>query len=559
MKTHRRIAQGEITGYETENGALVWRGIPYAQPPIDDLRWKAPRPPLPWEGTLAAVENGNAPFQGLHLAPPFVDEDGDGFVGSEDCLYLNIFAPAEATAADRLPVMYWIPGGGNVGGHNASPSYDGSVLSQRHRVIVVTINYRLGIMGWFMHPALADKADNPEERSGNWGTLDTIRGLEWVRDNVAQFGGDPGNVTIFGESAGGVNVLSLLLSPLAKGLFHRAISQSGALLEMPLSTALNYMDDEVPGLPNSGPEVVNGILMRDGKADTRDAAKQMQQEMSDEQIRKLLYSQTPAQIHHIVNPDAIRLYPAPRLFSDGAVLPAEPAIDAFAAGKFNRVPMIIGTNRDERRFYQMQEPFWQKMLKTAPGDYVRYAAYGALVWKQRYVDDVVRAMKRAEHDDLYVYRFEWDEEGVVDGIDLSTALGAGHTVEIPFVFGRGNGLTLSLGNPDNPGRRSLSAAMMSYWTQMAYHGKPGRGRDGKGVEWTPWDSDPETGKMIIFDTPSDGGIRISSEEVTEEGIKERLLNDRGFKEDRMRRWLYKGIFAGRPAWRDEEYRRLGGK
>lgn len=127
---------------------------------------------------LTTLRSSHSNKANVNLADPFVDEDGDGFVGSEDCLYLNIFAPSDTMPADRLPVMYWIPGGGNVGGHNASPAYDGAFLAQTHRVVVVTVNYRLSVMGWFMHPALADEKDDPENHSGNWGTLDTIRGLE---------------------------------------------------------------------------------------------------------------------------------------------------------------------------------------------------------------------------------------------------------------------------------------------------------------------------------------------------------------------------------------------
>jgi len=557
--TLRTIAQGDLFGQVAENGALVWRGIPYAQPPVGRLRWKAPLPPMPWNGELAAVENGTAPFQSLHLADPFIDEDGDGFIGAEDCLHLNIFAPASATAHSGLPVMYWIPGGGNVGGHNASPAYDGSVLAQTHQVVVITINYRLGVMGWFMHPALADGTDPAVDRSGNWGTLDTIQGLEWVRDNIAAFGGNPDNVTIFGESAGGINVFSLVLSPLARGLFHRAISQSGALLEMPLSTAVNYADDDTPGLPNSGPEVVNAILVRDGRAKDRSEAKAMQQVMSAADIRQLLHSQTPAQLHHIVNPDGIRLYPAPRLFSDGTVLPARPAIDAFAAGQFNKVPLIIGTNRDERRLYQMQDPFWQEVLKSSPEDYLAYATYASLAWKQRYVDDVARTIKDTGHDAIHAYRFDWDEEGIVNGFDLSTALGAGHTVEIPFVFGQGNGLIVPLGDPDDPARRTLSKTMMSYWAQFAYSGDPGNGRDGAEVQWTAWDSRPGQSKMIVLDSASDGGIRMSSEEVTEVSLKQALLEEQTFKSRQLHSSLYKALFAGRSVWREEEYQALIGK
>ncbi|MEE9911580.1 MAG: carboxylesterase family protein [Deltaproteobacteria bacterium] len=554
--TLRRIAQGELTGLVSENGALVWRGIPFAQPPAGEWRWKAPRAPQPWTGRLAATKNGSACFQDMYMASPFKDTDGDGFTGSEDCLYLNIFTPANAAAGQKLPVMYWIYGGGNVGGHNAAPAYDGSVLAQKHQVIVVAINYRVGVMGWFMHPALMGPGTGAADRSGNWGTLDTIRGLEWVRDNIAAFGGDPGRVTLFGESAGAINVFSLVLSPMARGLFHRAISQSGALQEMPLTTALNFSDDAVPGMPVSGPEVVNKILIREGLARDRAEAKRKQLAMPDAEIKKLLYRQTPAQIYKIVNPTGVRVYPAPRLFSDGAVLPSEPAMKAFAAGRFNKVPMIIGTNRDERRFYLLAEPRWRQVLKTNPEDYLRFAKYGSLAWKQRYVDDIARTMIKAGHHDVYAYRFDWDEEGMVSGINMSVALGAGHTVEIPFVFGQGNGLAIPLGNPDDPGRRMLSSAMMSYWTQFAANGNPGRGLKDTAVPWTPWNSEPGADKIMIFDSAVDGGIRMSSGDVTRDSLRQALLNDREFKDQSIHCEIYQALFRGL-AWNEDEYRKLG--
>src|SRR5215472_9283541 len=152
--TARRIAQGVVRGTRARNEALVWRGIPYAAKPTGVLRWRAPRPPEPWQGERPAVENGSPCVQDLSLAYPFKDDDGDELVGTEDCLYVNVFAPRDAPAAARLPVMYFIHGGGNVGGHNAAPTYDGSRLAQRHNVVVATINYRLGLLGWFLHPAL---------------------------------------------------------------------------------------------------------------------------------------------------------------------------------------------------------------------------------------------------------------------------------------------------------------------------------------------------------------------------------------------------------------------
>ena len=558
-KTLRTIAQGTLRGSVAANGAHVWRGVPFAAPPVGPLRWKAPRPAQPWQGELAALQNGNPCVQDLSLAHPFVDDDGDGLIGSEDCLYLNVFAPADASPADALPVMYFIHGGGNVGGHNAGTTYDGAPLAQRHRVVVVTVNYRLGMLGWFMHPALIEPGASADDRSGNWGTLDIIHGLEWVRDNIAAFGGNPGNVTVFGESAGGVNVFSLLVSPRAKGLFHRAIAQSGGLLCDSLASACNYSDDVVAGSANSSREVVNRLLVRTGEAADRNAAKALQDTLSDTEIAGKLRRLTPRELIEIVNPERARLYSAPRVLADGAVISEQAWLDAFRAGRFHRVPVITGTNRDERRLYQFMESRWRKTFRETPGDYVRYAHYGTLAWKHRAVDDVASAMWEAGHREIYAYRFDWDEQNVVVGnLDISLAVGAAHSVELPFVFGTPGGLSVPLGDPEAPARRALSESMMSYWAAHAQTGAPGRGQDGREIEWTAWHEPDGEAKLLLLDTPADGGVRMSSERVTHASLKQAVLEESRFETPGLHAQLYRGLFSG-SAFRDEEYRRLGGK
>jgi para-nitrobenzyl esterase len=533
----------------------MWRGIPYAAKPIGALRWKAPRPPEPWQGERLALENPGPCVQDLNLAYPFTDDDGDGLVGSEDCLYLNVYAPSDVPPATKLPVMYFIHGGGNVGGHNASPTYDGSRLAERHQVVVVTINYRLGLFGWFLHPALITEDSTSDDRSGNWGTLDIIAGLEWVRDNIAVFGGDAGNVTIFGESAGGVNVCSMLVSPRATGLFHRAIVQSGGATHDSLQRACNYSDDEVPGSTGGSREILNQLLVRRGQASNRADAKALQNRMSPEAIAALLRETPVRELISAANPSGVRLYDAPRVLGDGAVLPAESWLKVFREGRFNKVPVITGTNRDERRLYQYIDPQWRRTLREHPNDYVLYARYTSLAWKQRAVDDVARAMSQAGHGDVYAYRFDWDEEGEHGGFDISLAVGAGHTVELPFVFGTSGGTTVPLGDPEAPGRRALSASMMSYWAQHAYSGAPARGRDGGEVAWTPWSNDEAQPKLMVFDTAGDGGVRMSAESVTAAAIKSAVLEERGFEQPELHARLYRELFPGR-AFDETEYKRL---
>ena len=219
--TLRSTTHGDYVGFSDLQGTRAWLGIGYAQPPVGELRWKAPLPPEPHIDTVQALNFKNAcPQLASAMTTNEVNATASGYVGSEDCLYLNVWSVPNAVGR---PVMVWIHGGGNSIG--SARSYPGAILAATENVVVVTINYRLGFLGWFNHPSVLEGSEL--DLSGNFGTLDTIRALEWVRQNIAVFGGDPDNVTIFGESAGGFNVLTLMASPLAEGLFHKAIVQSG--------------------------------------------------------------------------------------------------------------------------------------------------------------------------------------------------------------------------------------------------------------------------------------------------------------------------------------------
>ena len=431
--TARTIAQGELTGVVQDNGSLAWRSIPYAQPPVGDLRWKTPQAPEPWEGTYSATDV-------IQPCPQFVsglsagipDPDEDGVVGSEDCLYLSVYAPADIAEREPLPVMYWIFGGGNNSGY--AGDYNGGTLAQTQDVVVVSVNYRLGSLGWFYHPAIIEVGATDAAASGNWSTVDTIAGLEWVRDNIATFGGDPSNVTIFGESAGGGNVMSLVSSPKAEGLFHRAVVQSGGIGTTSIEQGMNYSDDEVPGHMHSSREIINMILIRDGLAADRESAKAYQQNMSDAEIRELLYTQEAASFLRLYNPQAARNYPAPKKFTDGAVFVEQAPLDQLAAGDYNKVPIILGTNRDERRIYLYGA--WADTIREDPDEYVRFAHYPSVQWKWRGVDNLARRMAPVQDAPVFAFRFDWDEQQTrEDGFDMAVAIGAAHSTEMAFVFG----------------------------------------------------------------------------------------------------------------------------
>ncbi|MCZ6855802.1 MAG: carboxylesterase family protein, partial [Gammaproteobacteria bacterium] len=250
--TRRVIDTGEIVGYVEDNGSSAWLGIPFAQPPVGNLRGKAPRAPETWQGVRESLSFGSACAQRSMVG----GEDGPVVSGSEDCLYLNVWEPADAEP--NRPVMVWIHGGGNHIGEAGTVIYNGSNLASTHDVVVVTVNYRLGPLGWLTHPGLRD--GDPADDSGNYGTLDIVRALAWVQANITRFHGDVNNVTIFGESAGGFNVLTMMVSPLATGLYHKAIVESGGLTLLSLSVAENFHDDVEPGNPRSSRELVNNLL-----------------------------------------------------------------------------------------------------------------------------------------------------------------------------------------------------------------------------------------------------------------------------------------------------------
>jgi para-nitrobenzyl esterase len=564
--TLRKTPLGSVVGFVDAYGAHAWLGLPFAAPPIGELRWKAPRPAQPWTDVKSALAIGNmcVQFPSL-LSGAGRNPQSSAPVGNEDCLYLNVWAPpfaaADVPSGDKArPVMFWIHGGGNSIGHGGS--YNGARLAADHNVIVVTINYRLGPFGWFSHPALRSDTASPEDNSGNYGILDQIAALHWVHDNVAAFGGNPDNVTIFGESAGGADVLALLVSPLAKDLFQRAIVESGGLFTASRAIAENYHDDADPGHPFSSREVVDKLLVKDGKAADAPAAKAAQNAMSSDDLRALLMSTKASDIMQLYSGGAFGMINAPEVVADGYVLPAERDTAQLFSDptKYNAVPIILGTNRDEVALFMVRDPnlvetrLWIFPRLKDPVGYQRQVRYQTDSWRRTGVDDLAAALSQSQPGRVFAYRFDWDEEPTVMGYDLSRALGAAHGLEIAFVFGEfERGLGLSYLYPKTPARDALSKSMMSYWAEFAYAGDPGVGHDGKEVRWLPWD--PAGLKTIVFDTPPPG-IHMSSEVITLDGLKQRLLADTSITDQKEYCSLYAQLFRD-AAFVHDEYVKLG--
>ena len=481
-ETTRTVQNGKIVGFVADNGTHVWRGIPFAADTSGENRWRAPRRAPDWEGARSALEFSQACAQ---IATPFTQIDGwvDGELeGSEDCLALDIYAPADA-AGRNLPVMVWIHGGSNVSG--ASQLYVGDQLAANEDVIIVAIQYRLGPLGWFSHQALRDTAETAEDKAANFAILDQIAALRWVRDNIAGFGGNPSLVTIFGESAGGADVAGLLASPLAKGLFHRAIIQSG------------FFDSET-------------------RADAENADSELDNPSS--LVAKRLggfdkfHSASTAEIFA-----AFELVDGftelPRMIQDGVSLPATPLRDAFSSTEtFNAVPIMTGTNRDENKLFFLfderlvKRKFGRFIVRRNPDLYEAASDFSGRNWRVRSVDWPAAQMAAAGHEDVYTYRFDWDEGGRFLWTDLSKILGAAHGLEIPFVFNR-----FEFSKTADPilfpkktfqTRDALSRAMGAYWASFARDGRPAAPGQ---PNWQPYS---ENNALMFFDSTNDEGIRI---------------------------------------------------
>lgn len=527
-----RISAGSLVGFDNDHSTFAWLGIPYAQPPVGELRWRAPRALEHWAGTLEAVAHGPACIQPPNPTAGDNAPEQDNVVGSEDCLTLNVYAPKSAINSDtQIPVMFWIHGGANMVG--SAQQYNGALLAGTHDVVVVTINYRLGILGWLRHGALREAGASAEDHSGNFGTLDIVAALQWVQDNIAKFGGNPDKVTVFGESAGGRNTWSMVQTPLAKGLFHGAIVQSGSLKIMDAEKSESISSDapDYPSYQNNGSEIVAKLVPEFGGLEPAELAERLRQKSPDE-------------IYSVVTPHPQGLYEQPRLFLDGYVF-TEPALKLFKDPvKYNAVPIITGSNRDEDKLFMAFDDRWVDfrlgfLAKVKDEDrFNKAAAFGADTWRYYSVDKPAQVISENNGPPLYTYRFDFDDLSD-ELIDLPVLMGAAHAMEIPFVFGSHSKIPWRFLFRNKQQRSELSAAMMSYWAEFAYTGDPASGRDGQQPVWSAWQSHGE--HIMLLDTENDGGVRMARMPMQIDDIKQRLFNDEAFS-DKERCEAYPKLF-----------------
>ncbi len=421
-----QTSEGAYQGFlDSRYPACVFRGLPFAKPPVGELRLKRPVPPDKHEGVKQALAFGPACYQEEDIL-----NGGKADSYGEDCLYLNVWRPKsqdslrQTQESLRLPVLVWIYGGGFVGGAGSFDIYDGAHLATREQAVVVTLNYRLGALGFMALPEL--KSEDANGSTGNYGIMDQVRALEWVRDNIAGFGGDPNNVTVFGQSAGGMSVCTLLVSPEARGLFHHAMSMSGPCR---LMTSLEEGYDKGKAYAEkmgcAGGEVLSCLRSKQTKDFDLKAGNDM-------------FSGGTAW--------------APTV--DGTFLPGNP-VDLIRQGKYAKVPMIFGTTRDELRIYTITIPgmgMWSRgtvssLMKALTGpnapelmamydykDYRRPIDVAFAFANQMVMDTPAFMIAEAASADnpVYLYRFDWDKTR------MPHKLGAFHALDVPFVFGSFN-------------------------------------------------------------------------------------------------------------------------
>jgi para-nitrobenzyl esterase len=459
---------GSVLAYESEDNVLQWFDIPYAQAPVGDLRWRAPQALAVTDGRIRrSSDDIMCPQEAGYVS----GVEGESSIGAEDCLYLDVTAPADADGS--LPVMFWIHGGGNTAGHKND--YDFSKLAAKQNVVVVTFNYRLGPLGWFSHPAL----DTGPGAIANFGTLDIIAALGWVQRNIDGFGGDKNNVTIFGESAGGHNVFTLLASPLSNGLFHKAISQSGYVRSMSPREAFNR-DREFPEIDRGSWEFTQELDLDDARA-TASALRAI-----DADTIISTFFGMPSD------------HRSPGIINDGVVIPTEGFAQALSNSAYAKpgVSVMAGANNEEvtlwmglnRYFVNASYPLTKwlppKVTLKNPDLYKFWVRQRSEGWKAQGVDRPLVALEAAGYSSLYAYRYDWNDQEDSFLIKFSEVLGAAHASEISFVQGKAMyGPIGSYMYPDSESARDMTDIMMTAWGNFARDGKPGTV---KGDAWAPF-------------------------------------------------------------------------
>lgn len=539
----RQTRFGPVVGVDDSaaNGTWSWKGVPFAKPPVGELRWRAPVDPDRWKTARSAQAFGNACIQYGRIYGPGSNNRFDSTIGTtlnqavghEDCLYLNIWRPATQRAG--LPVVVFVHGGSNVSGYTADPVYDGAALARTADAVVVTVNYRLGIFGFLNQPVL--RTGDPVQDSGNFALLDIVKALQFVQGDIAKFGGNPQNVTLMGQSAGAINVWALLASPLVQQhhpqLFHRAVPMSGGL-----SLASNLLPGSIPTLSPAaiyelqGNTLLQQQLIADGIAADPAAAQAWIASHGAQQAADYLRGKPGANLlFTLLTRLAASGLAGSGPIPDGHVLAANP-IESIRAGQYLRVPVLAGNTRDEGKLFPAFLPLVGgpvgrlvtdaqlfaiqsanqplQIEQWIPSNYLPVdtpvTGFTAVTESLNRIfflasrDNILDAL-RTRQDDVWYYRFDWDEQPA----PWNDIYGAAHLFDLPFVFGTfGPSLfgNVSFNAANEPGRLALSDAMMKSLGAFARQGDPNV-PSALGVRWPTW-----PGKLVFDATPAQKAISV---------------------------------------------------
>ncbi|MFV0382950.1 carboxylesterase family protein [Paracoccus sp. (in: a-proteobacteria)] len=479
---------GQVSGSEINDGkTLHWQGIPYARPPVGDLRWKAPQPPEPRSDVFDAT--GEAP-----LCPQM---GADGAAGAEDCLTLDIFRPN--TEETGLPVLVYIHGGNNQGGTSREINAEEMALSAN--AVVVSLNYRLGLLGFNALPAL--ETGNAEEDSGNYTLLDFARSLDWLKENVAAFGGDGENITVSGFSAGGRDVMALLISPIFAGKFQKAISFSGGM---------TLADEGASARLIAG--AIAPLVVADGVKPTETEATDWLLS-SEPDVRDYLYGLPAERLAGLMTNAGIRMAVFPHLYNDGAVLPNE----GYATTAYNSVPLIMVTGSKEFSLFARGASEFGALdddqLLAEPGMLAEYAFtidHGSDLYTLFNAEQSAEIMFASYHAPIYTMRFAWGGDESIVGERMARLYGSFHGVWVPFFTARTTGFSATFPEAfDNMGAKDLTSQVGAYVKNFIRDGDP----NGEGlVTWKPWDSATSGPTQLVLDADMDKASIVQSEERT---------------------------------------------
>jgi para-nitrobenzyl esterase len=484
-----KVDSGQLQG-AIDDGVGSYKGVPFAAPPVGELRWRPPQPVAPWTGVRPATQFAADCMQG-RFGPPQAAGANASPAPSEDCLYMNVWRPASAAPGAKLPVMVWIYGGGFTGGSSSSPNTSGHEFAKKG-VILVAANYRVGRFGFFAFPALS--RERPDETKGNYAYMDQIAALQWVKRNIAAFGGDPNNVTIFGFSAGGVSVHSLIASPMARGLFHKAIAESGGSRDSVLTARPMSKDGVDPSYPVSAETIGINFARSMGIEGTDQAAMAKLRALSADQVLR----GAPDQPRVSVGADDTT-----PIF-DGKLI-TETAETAYKAKHEPRIPLMLGSNSADTAGNRIRATSKEQLFAR----FGKWSDQAKAAYDPDGTTDLATLVTRANDDfgqaeparfaanafaangsPVYRYRFSYVQTAMRERMRTGTP----HGGEISFVFGT---LTARPGSTASAEDQEVSRMAQAYWVNFAKTGDP----NGAGLPTWPR-HDPS--KDVIFEFRPDG-------------------------------------------------------